>query len=231
MKIDEKTKIILLNIDKKFKFLKANLKDNVLVILPLKKILSYFDQKEKIILKKFLKLKPKNKLTYLGDVRKKYKFIILKNETYYRDGKKIKLYARYLPTHVYRAFNLMRKAIKKEIGKEIVLESGYRSLGYQLLILIQELIKDNFNLKKTLKKIALPGYSEHNDYFKTAIDIITKNGIPLNEKETKIFIKTDEYNWLIKNAEKFGFYQSFSINNKHYIFEPWHWRYLGNGNN
>lgn len=231
MKINEETKTVLLNIDKKFKLLKAHLKNNLLVILPLKKVLNYFNKKEKEVLKKFLKLKPKNKLIYFGDVSKEFKFVVLKNEVYYRDGKKIKLYSRYLPLHVYKAFNLMRKTMQKEIKKTIVLESGYRSIGYQLLILIQELIKDNFDFKKTLKKIALPGYSEHNDYFKTAIDIITQNGIPLNEKESKIFLKTDEYLWLVKNANKFGFYQSFPKNNKYYIFEPWHWRYLGNGNN
>ncbi|GIW67600.1 MAG: hypothetical protein KatS3mg096_468 [Candidatus Parcubacteria bacterium] len=231
MQINKEIKIVLLNIDKKFKFLQTSSKKNFLVILPIKKILYYFNKKEKEILRKFLKLKPKNKLTYFGDVRKNFKFVVLKNEIYYRDGKKIKLYSQYLPFHVYKAFNSMRKTMQKEIKKTIVLESGYRSIGYQLLILIQELINNKFNLEKTLKKIALPGFSEHNDYFKTAIDIITQNGIPLNEKESKIFLKTDEYLWLVKNANKFGFYQSFPKNNKYYIFEPWHWRYLGNGNN
>lgn len=225
MKITSEIKIILENIDKKFRFLKHNLKDNQLVITPLNKVLNYFNPQEKRVLKEILKLKPTYKAEFISYDVSEIKFKIFRNEVYFYKGKKIKLYPRYLPEVVANHFLKMRKCMKKEIKKKIVLASGYRSAGYQLLIFVQELVKNNFNLKKVLRKVALPGYSEHNDPRNTAIDLITEEGIPQDEKETKIFVETKEYRWLLKNAQKFKFYQSYPLNNPFFIFEPWHWRF------
>ena len=52
-----------------------------------------------------------------------------------------------------------------------------------------------------------------------ALDIYV-GGEPVTTKDANrlIQIKTPVYQWLVKNAEKFGFYP--------YFYEPWHWEYV-----
>ncbi|MBC7836964.1 D-alanyl-D-alanine carboxypeptidase family protein [Acetobacteraceae bacterium] len=38
---------------------------------------------------------------------------------------------------------------------------------------------------------------------------------------------TNAYAWLNKNAYKYGFVLSYPQGNAYYIYEPWHWRYVG----
>lgn len=65
------------------------------------------------------------------------------------------------------------------------------------------------------------GYSEHQ--LGTAIDFTTqKIGGGLAG-----FDKTAEYAWLVANAYKFGFVLSYPPHNNYYVFEPWHWRFVG----
>lgn len=65
------------------------------------------------------------------------------------------------------------------------------------------------------------GYSEHQ--LGTTIDFTTEGiGGGLNSFDT-----TPAYEWLQKNAYKYGFVLSYPKNNAYYIFEPWHWRFVG----
>ncbi|HVY35896.1 MAG TPA: M15 family metallopeptidase [Candidatus Paceibacterota bacterium] len=64
------------------------------------------------------------------------------------------------------------------------------------------------------------GYSEHQ--LGTAVDFTTaKTGV------LQGFDKTPEYTWLTDNAYKYGFILSYPKGNKYYIYEPWHWRFVG----
>jgi len=65
------------------------------------------------------------------------------------------------------------------------------------------------------------GYSEHQ--LGTAVDFIT-TGLG---GELEGFENTPAYIWLIQNAHKFGFALSYPEGNQYYVFEPWHWRYVG----
>lgn len=65
------------------------------------------------------------------------------------------------------------------------------------------------------------GYSEHQ--LGTALDFITV-GIG---GELESFGGTVAYQWLLSNAYRFGFVLSYPPNNAYYVFEPWHWRYVG----
>ncbi|MCA9363729.1 M15 family metallopeptidase [Candidatus Kaiserbacteria bacterium] len=65
------------------------------------------------------------------------------------------------------------------------------------------------------------GYSEHQ--LGTTIDLTTTNlGGGLDG-----FQNTPAYAWLTKNAYRYGFVLSYPENNAYYIFEPWHWRFVG----
>lgn len=65
------------------------------------------------------------------------------------------------------------------------------------------------------------GYSEHQ--LGTTVDLTTPaiNGPYLS------FENTEAYEWLLDNAYKYGFTLSYPKDNTFYIFEPWHWRFVG----
>lgn len=119
---------------------------------------------------------------------------------------------------VFEKLQEMNKAMKEEINKELKISSGYRSPAYQLALFFVFLKRNDYDLEKTAKQIALPGYSEHGSVKQPAIDFKT------DTHSAKDFKDTEEYQWLLKNANKFGFYLSYPENNEHGIqFEPWHW--------
>ena len=41
------------------------------------------------------------------------------------------------------------------------------------------------------------------------------------------FDNTQAYQWLLDNAYKFGFELSYPKGNNYYVYEPWHWRFVG----
>ncbi len=65
------------------------------------------------------------------------------------------------------------------------------------------------------------GYSEHQ--LGTTVDMIT-TGLGGNLDG---FDRTEAYRWMIANAYKYGFINSYPKDNKYYVFEPWHWRFVG----
>ncbi len=65
------------------------------------------------------------------------------------------------------------------------------------------------------------GYSEHQ--LGTALDFMTTGIGGVLDK----FGTTHAYTWLLNNAYKYGFVLSYPEHNDYYIFEPWHWRFVG----
>ncbi len=65
------------------------------------------------------------------------------------------------------------------------------------------------------------GYSEHQ--LGTTLDITD----PETGGTYTSFADTEAYQWLLNNAYKHGFILSYPENNDYYIFEPWHWRFVG----
>lgn len=117
------------------------------------------------------------------------------------------------------AFEKMHQdALIDNINLKII--SGYRSSNYQITIFKKNFLNKNepteIELNLRLKYSAPAGFSEHHTGF--AIDI--------NSVEND-FAFTKEYEWLKNNANKYGFENSFPINNKQGLgFEPWHWRFI-----
>ncbi len=65
------------------------------------------------------------------------------------------------------------------------------------------------------------GYSEHQ--LGTTIDVTTEGiGGGLNG-----FGDTEAFTWLQKNAHEYGFTLSYPKDNTYYVYEPWHWRFVG----
>ena len=116
----------------------------------------------------------------------------------------------------------MREEAKKD-GISLVFLSGYRSIKLQNDIFYSLKSIRNQDASERAKVSAPPGYSEHSTGF--AIDI---GDATEREKDFETeFENTEAFKWLIKNAAKFHFKLSFSKNNKHIDYEPWHWRYEG----
>lgn len=65
------------------------------------------------------------------------------------------------------------------------------------------------------------GFSEHQ--LGTAVDFTTPEVGALVQS----FAQTEAYEWLLDNAYKHGFVLSYPEGNDFYIFEPWHWRFVG----
>ncbi len=65
------------------------------------------------------------------------------------------------------------------------------------------------------------GYSEHQ--LGTTADLTDPNTAGTYES----FKNTPAYEWLLDNADEYGFVLSYPEGNQYYIFEPWHWRFVG----
>ena len=65
------------------------------------------------------------------------------------------------------------------------------------------------------------GYSEHQ--LGTAVDLTDK----ATDAAQTSFDKSAAFTWLKANAYKYGFEMSYPPGNDYYVYEPWHWRFVG----
>ena len=75
-------------------------------------------------------------------------------------------------------------------------------------------------------QFARPGHSEHQTGL--AVDIVQRTGI--KHMTQAMFETSAEFEWLTVNAHKYGFilrYPEEYTDIHGFIFEPWHWRYVG----
>ncbi|MBI4397692.1 MAG: M15 family metallopeptidase, partial [Candidatus Omnitrophica bacterium] len=131
----------------------------------------------------------------------------------------------FLPKNVYNAYLKMMSAMRKDIGRKLLIESGYRSSAYQLYLFVYYLKNHEYSVQETNRWVALPGLSEHNRPEVEAIDFISEEGVS-GENQPEDFEHLPQYDWLLANANRFGFVLSYPRNNTtNSAFEPWHWRY------
>jgi len=103
-------------------------------------------------------------------------------------------------------------------GVELWVTSAFRSFDYQ------SQIKDSYTITYGSGANAFSadqGFSEHQ--LGTTIDFTTRG---LNGGLSG-FQTTPAYQWLLDNAHKYGFTLSYPEGNTYYVFEPWHWRFVG----
>lgn len=104
-------------------------------------------------------------------------------------------------------------------GVSLSVFSGYRSFDTQESIKNQYTIQYGAGTANAFS--ADQGYSEHQ--LGSAVDFTT----PQTKSNLKGFEKTPAYPWLLENAHRYGFILSYPKGNTFYIFEPWHWRFVG----
>jgi len=106
----------------------------------------------------------------------------------------------------------------KNSGLDLKIISAYRSFGEQSSL--KGVYTVNYGSGANTFS-ADQGYSEHQ--LGTTVDFTTTSvGATFSG-----FSKTPEYEWLEKNAYKYGFILSYPKNNAYYQYEPWHWRFVG----
>jgi LAS superfamily LD-carboxypeptidase LdcB len=107
----------------------------------------------------------------------------------------------------------------KADGVELYISSAYRSFAEQDVL--KGAYSVTYGAGTANQFSADQGYSEHQ--LGTTVDFITTG---LGGKLPG-FDKTEAYTWLLENAYRFGFILSYPKDNGYYIFEPWHWRFVG----
>lgn len=104
-------------------------------------------------------------------------------------------------------------------GLDIIVTSGFRSRATQ-----EALYNNRSHNDEEEESVAKPGHSEHQ--LGTTVDLTTSS---ISEASAAgAFGATAEYKWLSEHAAEYGFVMSYPEGkDTGYIFEPWHWRYLG----
>ena len=158
-----------------------------------------------------------NKEYYLD---KNYKPGDLEPIEYYTQNRSAE--SRFMRAEAAEQFNRMALA-GKEAGYEIVMTTAYRSYGFQSVLYNNYVAK--YGQSEADKFSAKPGYSEHQTGL--AVDVSSPSvGYAL----TAAFDETPEWKWLSENAESFGFilrYPEGKTEITGYMYEPWHFRYVG----
>lgn len=134
----------------------------------------------------------------------------------------------YLRKETYRAFMEMHAAAKKE-GVNISIISATRTFDAQKVIWEKKWVRADYikypssqRVKEIMKYSSMPGTSRH--HWGTDIDI--------NSLENKYFLSGEgkkTYEWMVRNANKYGFYQTYTAKQNGrtgYEEEKWHWSYM-----
>jgi len=112
--------------------------------------------------------------------------------------------------------DLLDAAKDDDINLEII--SAYRSFGEQASLKAGYTVSYGSGANTFS---ADQGYSEHQ--LGTTVDFTTKE----LAAGYSSFDQTEAYKWLLDNAYRYGFVLSYPKGNSYYIFEPWHWRFVG----
>lgn len=161
------------------------------------------------------------------DLDKKYLLLVnkyYKLESNYAPDNMVTIKSNYgvaqlLESTVYEQYKLMWNAAK-EAGLTLYIRSPYRSYTTQLNLYNRYVASDGKTAADTYS--ARAGYSEHQTGL--AFDVTS----PSTNFDT--FEYSREFSWLQENAHKYGFILRYPKGKEYitgYIYEPWHYRYVG----
>ncbi len=178
---------------------------------------------------KTVKMEPEKTVVVDSTITKN---IVLGKFNYRRDTTFVKVEAIhsskeiYLKKQVYKAFLKMYAKAEAE-GVELKIVSGARNFYHQKAIWEREWkrypnLEPLERAKKILESISMPSTSRH--HWGTEVDLNNLENFYFESGKGK-----KEYDWLVKNAHEFGFYQVYtdkSSGRTGYDLEKWHWSYL-----
>jgi hypothetical protein len=121
---------------------------------------------------------------------------------------------RYMDSQAYVAYKRLVAAATEELSLEpdsnekwLKVVSAFRSPAYQA------------QLRKQSPRAGRAGLAVSSPHFTGRAMDLYVGGTPVstNDQNRTIQVNSKVYQWMVKNAEKFGFYP--------YFYEPWHWEY------
>ena len=194
------------------------------VTLSFQELYAGLDQKESAFLTALRNTKPGTvgvKTPYLGCDSSGARLVRLEESFTNAMGVKVDIPPQYLPEPVWQQYEAMMEAMQRDLGRRLYVTSGYRSGAYQLYLFLGYLPKHGWSVQETARFVALPGYSEHGDVSRQALDFVNSDNIADQPGQ---FEKLPEFKWLGEHAGRFGFALSYPPNSPTGIsFEPWHW--------
>jgi hypothetical protein len=119
---------------------------------------------------------------------------------------------RYVERQAYAAYERLVAAVTSDLsldsnGNWLKIISAFRSPAYQAQLRKQS---------PRSGRASLAVYSPH--FTGRALDIyVGGEPVSTDDRNRAIQVNTKVYQWLVKNAERYGFYP--------YFYEPWHWEY------
>jgi D-alanyl-D-alanine carboxypeptidase len=129
-----------------------------------------------------------------------------------------------------RAIDKLKAIVQASNGK-IRVASLHRSIELQTSLFNREVtnyVREGLSKadaeEKAAQAVARPGTSEHN--LGLAVDFLFEGYSSLSED----YKNTETYKWMMENCAKYGFILRFPENKKSItgvMFEPWHYRYVG----
>jgi LAS superfamily LD-carboxypeptidase LdcB len=121
-----------------------------------------------------------------------------------------------------QALQSMNAAMRAEIGRGFIITSGFRSYDYQAQLFNHYVARDGLAAAESYS--ARPGHSEH----QTGLAVDLDDGMGCSFQGC--FGVSAVGQWLRHNAYRFGFILRYDSGQQHivgYIYEPWHFRYVG----
>jgi LAS superfamily LD-carboxypeptidase LdcB len=170
-------------------------------------------------LEKLAKADPKllqkySKVFFLNEHYEPARLAQVKAEYLYSEDDTQRIHAQVLPF-----LTKMLDAAKKD-GVELYVKSAFRSFEEQRATKSAFTTVYGAGTANTFS--ADQGYSEHQ--LGTTVDLITTG---LGGILSTSFEGTAAFVWLTQNAHDYGFVLSYPKDNAYYIYEPWHWRFVG----
>lgn len=158
-------------------------------------------------------LKKYSKVYFLNEHYAPTHLVDIAPEYSVKDGQVYQIHAQVAPF-----LDRLLSAAKAD-GMDLLVTSAHRSFTDQMRIKSANTVRYGTTKANTFS--ADQGYSEHQ--LGTTVDFATsKTGANFAK-----FGDLKEYGWLQENAHKYGFILSYPKGNTYYIYEPWHWRFVG----
>ncbi len=194
-------------------------------------LLGHLNFLEKMVVRRIFAIPP-GELGFKGPfhtLEKPANLVKIAPRTYLLQGREKYTCSQYCPEASYNDYQRMMAQMRRELGRELFIESGYRSPGMQAYLFLFYLVRNHqYSLQETARLVAFPGYSEHGDPVNNALDFINADGISgENPGQTaEDFERLPEYQWLLQHAREYHFHLSYPRGNQQGIsFEPWHWHW------
>jgi LAS superfamily LD-carboxypeptidase LdcB len=107
----------------------------------------------------------------------------------------------------------------KQDGVYIFINSAYRSFAQQ------KNLKSNYAVR--YGKTAANSFSADQGYSEHQLGTTADFTVPELNGSLPGFDRTPAFQWLLTHAHLYGFILSYPASNAFYIYEPWHWRFVG----